>query len=77
MKGQHIAMGTTSSYPNWLKMKEINELLGQKQCALAFFHNSYFEIQMECSMSGEATLQVNSLLRNCFLEFASNINIPD
>lgn len=58
-------------------MKEINELLGQKQCALAFFHNSYSENQMECSMSGEATMQVCSLLGNSLLEFAYSRSILD
>lgn len=57
--------GTLSSYQNSLKMKEISELLGQKQCALAFFHNSYFESQMGCSLSGETIFQV----RNSLLEF--------
>lgn len=58
-------------------MKEINELLGQKQCALAFFHNSYSENQMECSMSREATLQVCSLLGNNLLELVSSKSILD
>ena len=58
-------------------MKEINELLGQKQCALAFFHNSYFENQMECSMPSEATLQVCSPLGICLLECALNENTVD
>lgn len=58
-------------------MKGINEFLGQIQCALAFFHNSYFGIQMEGSMSGEAMLQVCSLLENCLLEFTSSKRVLD